>query len=156
GAAEEGAFFEPKIADFGLARLLDREADAPAPGPSVSGAPVGTPPYMAPEQVSGMLHAARDGRATDVYALGGILYEALTGRPPFRPATVLEPVERVRPHEPVPPRRLQPKVPRDLETICLACLRKDPQRRYARAGDLAGDLRLFLEGKPIRQRPPAP
>ncbi len=149
----------PKITDFGLAKLLDREADGAEPGGTdLTQGPVGTPPYMAPEQASatsGCGGAVGPGRSIDVYALGAILYESLTGRPPFRAATVLETLEQVRSLEPVPPRRLNPGVPRDLETICLACLRKEPQRRYATALDLADDLRRFLDGRPIRQRPAA-
>jgi serine/threonine protein kinase/Tfp pilus assembly protein PilF len=158
GRPEEAAWFEPKITDFGLARLLDRDARDSATGYPTEG-PVGTPPYMAPEQAGGPggdYAKVGPGRcATDVYALGAILYETLTGRPPFIAATVLETLEQVRALDPVPPRRLQPAVPRDLETICLACLRKEPQRRYATALDLAEDLRRFLDGRPIRQRPAA-
>jgi serine/threonine protein kinase/tetratricopeptide (TPR) repeat protein len=153
-------YVEPKVTDFGLAKLLDHEPAA-APSHYPTAGPVGTPPYMAPEQASRSRsnaygRAAGGGRATDVYALGAILYECLTGRPPFLAATVYETLRQVVALEPVPARRLQPQVPRDLETICLACLRKEPQRRYATALDLADDLRRFLDGKPIRQRPPAP
>jgi serine/threonine protein kinase/Flp pilus assembly protein TadD len=161
GGSGEVAFVEPKITDFGLAKLLDGDPDAPdGAGSRGTAGPVGTPPYMAPEQVgrSGSGACARvmgGGRATDIYALGAILYETLTGRPPFMAATVYETLQQVCALEPVPPRRLQPQVPRDLETICLACLRKEPHRRYASALDLADDLRRFLEGRPIRQRPPA-
>jgi serine/threonine protein kinase/Tfp pilus assembly protein PilF len=152
GQPGEEDFFEPKITDFGLARLLDREAsDMPT-----TGGPVGTPPYMAPEQASPEYGSmAGTCCATDVYALGAILYEALTGRPPFLAATPFETLQQVKSLDPVPPRRLQPKVPRDLETICLACLRKSPDQRYKSALDLADDLRRFLDGKPIRQRPAA-
>jgi serine/threonine protein kinase/Tfp pilus assembly protein PilF len=162
GGSEGTAWFEPKITDFGLAKLLDGEAPASeGNGAPLTRGPVGTPPYMAPEQASGACpsdayaRVVGSGRVTDVYALGAILYEALTGRPPFLGATVFETLQQVRTLEPVSPRRLQPQVPRDLETICLACLRKEPLRRYQTALDLADDLRRFLEGRPIRQRPPA-
>jgi serine/threonine-protein kinase len=112
----------PKIADFGLARCADA-------GPELtrSGVRVGTPSYMAPEQAAG--HVSAIGPSADVYALGAILYEMLTGRPPFRAATAVETERQVIADEPVPPARLNSKVPRDLETICLKCLQKDPQRR---------------------------
>jgi WD40 repeat protein/tRNA A-37 threonylcarbamoyl transferase component Bud32 len=139
----------PKVTDFGLAKRLDDGA-----GWTQSGVILGTPGYMAPEQAGG--HAGGLGPAVDVYALGAILYECLTGRPPFQAATVLETVELVRSAEPVPPSRLQLKVPRDLETICLKCLEKEPARRYAAAHDLAEDLRRFLSHEPIRARRTGP
>jgi serine/threonine-protein kinase len=136
----------PKISDFGLAKDLTR-----GPGQTQTGAIVGTPAYMAPEQAAGQ--GGQVGPPADIHALGAILYECLTGRPPFQGATVLETVEQVRTQEPVPPGRLQPKVPRDLETVCLKCLRKEPQKRYASAQELAADLRRFLAGEPIQARP---
>jgi WD40 repeat protein/serine/threonine protein kinase len=142
----ESASFLPKITDFGLAKQLQSGS-----GPTQTGAVVGTPGYMAPEQAAGQTRTV--GPAADVYALGAILYECLTGRPPFQGATVLDTLDQVRSEEPVSPRRLQPKVPRDLETICLKCLSKEPQRRYASALALAADLRHHLAGEPIRARP---
>jgi hypothetical protein len=138
--------YVPKVTDFGLAKRLDDVA-----GPSVSGAIMGTPSYMAPEQAQGRSKEA--GPAADVYALGAILYECVTGRPPFKSPTQLETLLQVLNEEPVPPRKLQPKVPRDLETICLKCLNKERAWRYATAEELAEDLHRFLEGKPIAARP---
>jgi tetratricopeptide (TPR) repeat protein/tRNA A-37 threonylcarbamoyl transferase component Bud32 len=135
----------PKIADFGLARHFDG-----ASALTLSGARIGTPSYMAPEQVIGKAGAI--GPATDIYALGALLYEILTGRPPFRGESASETERQLIAAEPVPPARLNPKVPRDLETICLKCLHKDPKRRYADAGALAEDVRRFLEERPIRAR----
>lgn len=157
GDREPSAFFEPKITDFGLAKLLDHEQDDSAePATPLTAGPVGTPPYMAPEQAGNAYGTSvGSGRAIDVYALGAMLYESLTGRPPFVAATVYETLQQVISLEPVSPRRLQPQVPRDLETICLACLRKEPHKRYASALALADDLRRFLDGKPIKQRRPA-
>jgi tetratricopeptide (TPR) repeat protein len=133
-----------KIADFGLAKQLDSDA-----GQTRTGAILGTPSYMAPEQAEGR----PVGPLADVYALGALLYECLTGRPPFRGATTLETLEQVRLTEPVPVRQLQPWVPRDLETIALKCLAKEPAHRYASAAALADDLRRFREGRPILARP---
>jgi serine/threonine protein kinase len=132
----------PKIADFGLAKRADSH-DAH----TQTGAILGSPSYMAPEQASGATD--KIGPATDVYALGVILYELLTGRPPFKGATLLETIEQVREHDPVPPRFLQPKAPRELEIICLKCLEKSPARRYASAAALADDLEAFVHGEPI-------
>jgi serine/threonine protein kinase len=133
----------PKITDFGLARKLDEQ------GQTRTGAVMGTPSYMAPEQAQGRKDV---GPAADVYALGAILYECLTGRPPFRAATSLDTALQVISREPVPPRQLNPTAERDLETICLKCLEKDPRRRPASGLELAEELRRFLDGKPIHSR----
>ncbi len=144
--AEDGT---PKITDFGLAKKLDEV------GQTQSGAIMGTPSYMAPEQAGHQPDAqARGiGPAADVYALGAILYECLTGRPPFKAATALDTIMQVVSDEPVPPSQLQTKTPRDLETICLKCLHKEARKRYGSARELADDLRRYLDGEPIRARP---
>ncbi|MGD9647940.1 MAG: protein kinase [Pirellulales bacterium] len=139
----------PKISDFGLARRLDQES-----GLTMTGARLGTPSYMAPEQMVG--HSAAVGPAVDVFALGAILYEMLTGRPPFRGETISETERRLASEEPERPSQLNPKVPRDLETICLKCLEKEPRNRYASAGALAADIERFLRHEPIQARPIAP
>ncbi len=137
---------QPKITDFGLAKRLDADSQQ-----TQTGAVMGTPSYMAPEQAWGQTHQI--GPLTDLYALGAILYEMLVGRPPFQGASPLETLELVRTAEPVPPTRLQPKIPIDLETICLKCLQKDPAKRYADTSALAEDLERFLDGRPILARP---
>jgi serine/threonine protein kinase len=136
----------PKITDFGLAKRLD-DPD----GPTESGVVMGTPSYMAPEQAAGRSRSI--GPTADIYSLGTILYELLTGRPPFCGAATMDTLHQVLTLEPVPPRRLQPQVPRDLETICLKCLSKQPEGRYASAAELAGDLRRLQNGEPIHARP---
>ena len=138
--------FVPRICDFGLAKLLDEVSQE-----TCSGLAIGSPPYMAPEQAAG--RTREQGPATDVYALGVILYELLTGRPPLRGETDLETLRLVSDQDPPPPRALRPGLPRNLETICLKCLEKRPDRRYAGASELAEDLGRFLDGRPIRARP---
>jgi eukaryotic-like serine/threonine-protein kinase len=134
----------PKVSDFGLATRLDRSAG------SITVHQAGTPGYMAPEQSTG---EGRLTAAADVYALGAILYEALVGRTPFLGDSPSETLLKLLHEEPVPPRRIRAEVPRDLETICLKCLNKEPTRRYATAADLAADLRRFLASEPIVARP---
>src|SRR5262249_28603013 len=140
------ASHQPKVADFGLAKKVDDPSAR-----TQIGALLGTPSYMAPEQASG--HNQQVGPAADVYALGAILYQLLTGRPPFKAATPMDTLLQVLHDDPVPPSQLQPRVPRDLETICLKCLGKRSVRRYPSALALAEDLRNFLEHRPIQARP---
>jgi serine/threonine-protein kinase len=141
---------QPKVSDFGLARRLD-QSDS---GQTADGCILGTPSYMAPEQAEG--HSRTVDVTADIYALGAILYELLTGRPPFKGATWTDTLEQVRKQEPVLPVRLNPKVPRDVETICLKCLRKDPAKRYPSAAELADDLARFVTGDSIRARRASP
>jgi tetratricopeptide (TPR) repeat protein len=145
-AKPPAAEYIPKITDFGLAKRLEDESSQ-----TRTGSILGTPSYMAPEQAEGRSREVSP--LADVYALGAILYELITGRPPFRGPSVLETLEQVRTQEPVPPSRLLPRVPHDLETICLKCLQKEPHKRYASAATLAEDLRRFVAGEPIRARP---
>jgi tRNA A-37 threonylcarbamoyl transferase component Bud32 len=139
----------PRICDFGLAKLLDEVSHETS-----SGLAIGSPPYMAPEQAAGCTR--EHGPATDIYALGVILYELLTGRPPLRGETDLETLRLVSDQDPPSPRAFRTGLPRDLETICLKCLQKRPDRRYAGAADLAEDVGRFLDGRPIRARRSSP
>jgi serine/threonine protein kinase len=145
---------QPKITDFGLAKRLSAEPGATPSGPQTqSGAILGTPAYMAPEQAGGKRGSV--GPAADIYALGAILYELLTGRPPFRADNTVDVIFKVVTEEPMPPGRIEPSCPRDLETVCLKCLQKDPASRYASAADLADDLGRFQAGEPTKARPPS-
>lgn len=134
-----------KITDFGLARRLEV-----SPGLTASGAVIGTPSYMAPEQASGRANQA--GPAADIYSLGAILYELLTGRPPFKAATAMETILQVVEHDPVSPRLVNPGVDRDLEAVCLKCLQKNPADRYGSADELTEDLSRYLNGDPVSAR----
>jgi tetratricopeptide (TPR) repeat protein len=135
----------PKITDFGLAKRLEES------GQTASRDIIGTPSYMAPEQAMG--RSKEVGPGADVYALGAILYELLTGSVPFKGATPIETLQQVTTQEPVEPRRLQSQIPRDLNTICLKCLEKTPSKRYGTAAELANDLQRFASGAPIHARP---
>jgi serine/threonine protein kinase/Flp pilus assembly protein TadD len=135
----------PKITDFGLAKRLELDE-----GHTQTGQVMGTPSYMAPEQARGDTKSV--GPPADIYALGAILYEMLTGRPPFKGVSAMETVKQVIEVEPVAPSRVQFRIPRDLETICMKCLQKEPRKRYATAREMADDLNRFLHGEPIRAR----
>jgi len=142
-------FDQPRVTDFGLARQLDRGAEL-----TLSGQAVGSPGYMSPEQVVG--HHGQIGPASDIYALGAVLYHLLTGRPPFHGDTVHAVLLQVQAAEPVSLRRLNPSVSRDLETVCMKCLEKDPGKRYPEARELADELDRVLRDEPIRARPITP
>lgn len=139
---------EPRLTDFGLAKRIKEDT-----GLTVTGQILGTPSYMAPEQANGEID--RIGPHTDVYALGALLYEMLTGRPPFRGVGPLETLWLIRQQDPVEPRRLRPTIDQNLQTICMTCLARDPCRRYATGAELADDLRRYLRRESIRARPPA-
>jgi eukaryotic-like serine/threonine-protein kinase len=139
----------PKVSDFGLAKLMDADA-----GRTITGQVLGSPSFMAPEQAEG--RSKHVGPLADIYALGSILYQSLTGRPPFLGESQYETLKLVVSNDVVPPCRLRPDVPRDLETICLKCLAKEPSRRYADALALADDLRRHLAGRPILARRTGP
>jgi serine/threonine-protein kinase len=136
----------PKITDFGLAKRIETDS-----GHTRSGSIMGTPSYMAPEQAWGRISLI--GPHSDTYSLGALLYVLLTGRPPFQGANLIETLEQVRSREPLPPSQLVPKTPRDLETITLKCLQKEPGKRYESAQALADDLKRYLDGVPILARP---
>jgi serine/threonine-protein kinase len=138
----------PKITDFGLAKRLEEEEDS---SQTKTGTIMGTPSYMAPEQARGNIHEV--GPHSDLYSLGAMLYEFITGKPPFRGRTHMDTVMMVTSEEVIAPSRLQPDVPRDLETICVKCLQKDHAKRYANCYELAEDLNRFLIGEPIQARP---
>jgi serine/threonine protein kinase len=135
---------EPRITDFGLAKRIEEDSDL-----TESGAVLGTPSYMSPEQALGQ----QAEKTSDIYALGAILYEMLTARPPFKADSPVEMILQVRDNEPVPPRQMNPRIPVDLETICLKCLEKDSQRRYQTVQSLHDDLLCYQRGEPILARP---
>jgi eukaryotic-like serine/threonine-protein kinase len=136
----------PKVTDFGLAKLLNSDSNL-----TMTDSVMGSPSYMAPEQAEGKVREV--GPPADIYALGAILYELLTGRPPFRGASVLETLQQVKAAEPTPPSRLVPGLDRDIETVALKCLEKEPSRRYPTAAALADDLEHYRRGEPISARP---
>jgi eukaryotic-like serine/threonine-protein kinase len=140
------AFDRPRVTDFGLAKLLHRDTEI-----TTTGQVLGSPNHMPPEQAAGKFSEST--AASDIYSMGSILYQLLTGRPPFQGETIQDVLQQVQNVEPVSPRRLRPGIPADLETICLKCLQKEPAKRYRTAADLAADLHAFLAGEPIKARP---
>ena len=137
---------QPRVTDFGLARRLEGDSEL-----TVTGQVLGSPNYMPPEQAGG--RRGKVSRRSDVYSLGAMLYHLLTGRPPFGGEALTETLEQVLNSEPISPRLLNPSLPRDLETICLKCLEKEPEKRYATAQALADEFRRFLNDEPIHARP---
>lgn len=137
---------QPRITGFGLAKRLTSDSDL-----TLTGRVLGSPNYLPPEQAEG--RRGEVGPPSDVYSLGAILYHLLTGRPPFQAESLTGLLKQVIETDPVTPRLLNPSVPRDLETICLKCLEKEPRRRYSSAGQMADELGRFLEGRPIHARP---
>src|SRR5262249_18123347 len=135
----------PLVADFGLAKLMQGGREVTGTGDVM-----GTPPYMSPEQAQG---SANVRVVSDVYSLGATLYALLTGRPPFQGDDAIQTLRKVIDEEPLPPRKVRSTIPRDLETICIKCLEKEPRKRYSSSDGLADRLQLFLEGKPIPDRP---
>jgi WD40 repeat protein/tRNA A-37 threonylcarbamoyl transferase component Bud32 len=140
------AFDQPRVTDFGLAKRIEASGQLTA-----TGSLMGTPSYMSPEQAGA--DGAKVGPASDVYSLGAVLYELVTGRPPFLGESLVATLNQVLNAEPVSPRLLNPNIPRDLETICLKCLQKEPLRRYPSSAELANELGRFLRGEPIQARP---
>ncbi len=149
--SEEGGRLSPRLTDFGLAKLLEATKDQTQ---TRTGVLLGTPTYMAPELATGKLREV--GPATDAYGLGALLYEILTGRPPFRGENDVDTIHQAVHEEPLDPRRLRPGVSPELAAICLKCLEKRPEARYATAGELAADLRRYLSGQPTLARPATP
>ena len=146
GSPDSAPYFHPMITDFGLAKRFHSDGDLTATGQIL-----GTPSYLPPEQAAGQIDQVRE--TADVYSLGAVLYAALTGRPPFQADNPVESLRQVLEWEPVSPRRVNPSVDKNLETICLCCLRKDPGSRYSSAKELAADLQRTLKNEPINARP---